>query len=638
MIHLEGVTLARGSRVLLEAADLRVHAGWRAGLIGANGSGKSSLFAALRGELGTEAGELRVPTGWLVASVLQETPALPQPALDYVLDGDQRLRLLEQRLAEAESAGDGENIGECHAALAAMDGYSARARAAELLAGLGFRNEEMERPVASFSGGWRMRLNLARALIARADLLLLDEPTNHLDLEAIVWLERWLATYPGTLLVISHDREFLDGCVSHIVHLQCGSLVAYTGNYSAFERQRAEQLAVQQASHARQQREIARIDAFVRRFRAKATKARQVQSRLKALDRLQRVAAAHVDSPFDFSFPAPERAPNPLLGLTDVVLGYSDQPLLQALTLQLRPGQRLGLLGPNGAGKSTLMRALAGDLKPLSGRRTEGYGLEIGYFAQHQLEQLEPAATPLAHLSRREPATREQDLRDFLGRFDFDGTLSETPVSRLSGGERARLVLALIVRQRPNLLLLDEPTNHLDLEMRHALATALAGFEGSLVVVSHDRALLDSVCEEFWLVADGQAQPFDGDLVDYLDWASSRMRTLGSQPDPAREGRRRTREEAEERRQTWLRQRRPLLRESSRLEQEIERSRQALVEIDIRLADPTLYQQGGATAMAELAQTRAGHAERLAAAEERWLEVQLALESLGDLETAQTAP
>ncbi|MGA1463870.1 MAG: ATP-binding cassette domain-containing protein [Steroidobacteraceae bacterium] len=638
MIQLDGVTLARGSRVLLEAADLRIHAGWRAGLIGANGSGKSSLFAALRGELGTEAGDLHLPAGWVVASVLQETPALSAPALDYVLDGDERLRTLERRLAAAESSGDGAAIGECHAALATMDGYSARARAAELLAGLGFRHAEMEQPVASFSGGWRMRLNLARALIARADLLLLDEPTNHLDLEAIVWLERWLATYPGTLLVISHDREFLDGCVSHIVHLQRCRLVAYPGNYSAFEKQRAEQLAVQQAAHARQQREIARIDAFVRRFRAKATKARQVQSRLKALDRLQRVAAAHVDSPFDFSFPDPERAPNPLLGLTDAALGYADKPLLEPLTLQLRPGQRLGLLGPNGAGKSTLMRALAGDLKPQAGRRTEGYGLEIGYFAQHQLEQLEPDASPLAHLSRREPRTREQDLRDFLGRFDFDGNLAETPVERLSGGERARLVLALIVRQRPNLLLLDEPTNHLDLDMRHALATALAGFEGSMVVVSHDRALLDSVCEEFWLVADGQAQPFDGDLADYLDWASSRMRNQGTRPDTGREDRRRSREAADSRRQEWIQKRRPLLRECTRLEQEIEQSRRQLADIDTRLADPLLYDQSGAAAMTELAQTRANLTDRLATAEERWLEAQLELEALGPLETAQAGP
>jgi ATP-binding cassette subfamily F protein 3 len=430
MIQLRSMTMARGSRPLVENVDLQVHDGWRVGVIGANGSGKSSLFALLRGELQPDRGECEVPAGWRIATVLQETPALPAPAIEYVLDGDEQLRAVEHALARAHEAHDGLRIGELHAELEALGGYQARARAAALLAGLGFSNEDLDRPVAEFSGGWRMRLNLARALIARANLTLLDEPTNHLDLDAIVWLERWLAEYPGTLLIVSHDREFLDGCVTHVAHIADRQLKLYVGNYSSFEEQRAAQLAIQQAMFTKQQREIARMTRFVERFRAKATKARQAQSRVKALARMERIAPAHVDAPFDFEFPEPDRAPDPLLSLEDASVGYGARVVLADLDLQLRPGMSLGLLGPNGAGKSTLIRLLAGQTEPTAGRRVAGPGLKAGYFAQHQLEQLNPRQSPLQHLAELDRQVREQELRDYLGGFDFRGDMAEAPVER----------------------------------------------------------------------------------------------------------------------------------------------------------------------------------------------------------------
>ena len=631
MIRFRDLTLARGARPLIEQANLQLHDGWRVGLVGANGSGKSSLLALLRGELQPELGECEVPTAWRIATVLQETPGLEQAAIEYVLDGDAPLRRIEHALAAAQAAHDGVRISELHAELEAVDGYVARARAAALMAGLGFSSDDLERPVADFSGGWRMRLNLARALVARADLLLLDEPTNHLDLDAIVWLERWLAQYPGTLVVISHDREFLDGCVSHVAHIVAGRLRLYTGNYSAFEDQRTAQLAAQQVMHERQQREIARLTRFVERFRAKATKARQAQSRVKALARLERVAPAHVDAPFDFAFTAPERAPDPLLSLEGVSAGYRDRVVLSGVDLQLRPGARIGLLGPNGAGKSTLMKLLAGELVPLAGRRVAAQGLEPGYFAQHQLEQLDPSRSPLAHLAAAEPDQREQALRDFLGGFDFRGDMADTPVRTFSGGEKSRLVLALLVRRRPNLLLLDEPTNHLDLEMRHALTRALSGFEGSLVLVSHDRALLNAVCDEFLLVADGAAAAFDDDLDGYLAWLSARRNTPGrSDADIEREDRRQSRAAARAERQALLARRRPLVKESARLEARMEALRREHREVETELADPTLYQDGTGERIRQLTVTRTSLATDLAAAEERWLAVQLELEDIGD--------
>jgi ATP-binding cassette subfamily F protein 3 len=633
LIQLRRLTLARGARRLIEEADLQLHAGWRVGLVGANGTGKSSLFALLLNELHAEAGDCTIPRDWRVATVSQETPPLAQPAIEHVLDGDATLRAVEREVAEAERTHDGHRLAEAHARYAAIDGYAARARAAAMLAGLGFAPADLERPVADFSGGWRMRLNLARALQSRAELLLLDEPTNHLDLDAVVWLERWLAAYRGTLLVVSHDREFLDGCITHVAHIENRRLTLYTGNYSSFEEQRAARLAGQQALFDKQQREIAHITRFVERFRAKASKARQAQSRLKALGRLERVAPAHVDAPFEFEIPAPERAPSPLLTLEEARLGYAGRTVLEHVTLTLPPGARLGLLGANGAGKSTLVKAIAGESALLAGRRVEGHGLAIGYFAQHQLEQLRDVESPLQHLARQEPATRELDLRSYLGRFDFRGEMADAPVGAFSGGERSRLALAMIVRRRPNLLLLDEPTNHLDLEMRHALTRALAGYEGSLVLVSHDRALLRTVCDGFLLVADGRAVEFDGDVEDYLEWMATRRARDRSSPDPAsgsdREARRSQREAAATERQERLMRRRPLVKESNEIERRIAALEAEKLMLEKRLGDVAFY--SGPLDEVQAATRRCTDlAQLLEEAENRWLEVQAELESIGE--------
>ncbi|MCO6440365.1 MAG: ATP-binding cassette domain-containing protein, partial [Nitrococcus mobilis] len=518
MITLRNITLRRGPEPLLEEANLVVHPGHKIGLVGMNGSGKSSLFALLLGELQADAGDLALPSGLAVAHMSQQTPALARAAIDYVLDGDAQLREVERAMATAEASGEGEAIAASHARFDAIDGYSARARAAELLDGLGFAATEQVQAVKEFSGGWRVRLNLARALMQRSDLLLLDEPTNHLDLEAVLWLEAWLRAYPGTLLLISHDREFLDAVIDGIVHIEQRQLSYYRGGYSEFERQRAAQLAQQQALRDKQQREIAHLQRFIDRFRAKASKARAAQSRAKALERMERVALVHVDSPFQFAFPQPPKASNPMLQLEEVALGYADRIVLSGIRLSLRPGSRIGLLGPNGAGKSTLVRALAGKLAPRGGLLTRSPRLEVGYFAQHQLEQLDAAASPLQHLQRLAPAAQVQELRDFLGGFGFSGEQATAACAPLSGGERARLVLALLVWQRPNLLLLDEPTNHLDLAMRHALVVALQGFAGATVTIAHDRHLLNSTVDEYLLVNDGGVQRFDGDLDDYRQW------------------------------------------------------------------------------------------------------------------------
>jgi len=634
LILLRQLTLARGARRLIENADLQLHAGWRVGLVGANGCGKSSLFALLQGELHPEAGDCTVPRDWRIASVGQETPPLAQPAVEFVLDGDVALRAVEREIAVAEHRHDGHGLAEAHARLAAMDGYSARSRAAALLAGLGFSTADLERHVADFSGGWRMRLNLARALSSRAELLLLDEPTNHLDLDAVVWLERWLAAYRGTLLLVSHDRDFLDACITHVAHIEGQRLTLYTGNYSSFEEQRAARLAGQQALFEKQRREIAHITQFVERFRAKATKARQAQSRLKALDRLERVAPAHVDTPFDFEFPAPARAPSPLLTLEDAALGYADRTVLERVQLTLPPGSRLGLLGANGAGKSTLIKTIAGELPPLRGRRVEGYGLVTGYFAQHQLEHLRPDESPLQHLAHLEPAARELELRSYLGHFDFRGAMADAPVGAFSGGERSRLALAMIVRRRPNLLLLDEPTNHLDLEMRHALTRALAGYEGSLVLVSHDRALLRTVCDGFLLVADGEAREFDGDVDDYLAWLGERRTreaTGGTATtESGREARRVQRESAAAERQAKLLQRRPLVRQAGELERSIANLEAEKAALETRLADAGFYAAAD-PAEVHAVTRRCGEVVRLLEqAEDRWLAVQAELDAIGE--------
>ena len=634
MIQFRNLTLVRGVRELIADASVQIHPGWRVGLTGANGSGKSSVFALLRGELQAERGDCDIPATWRIASVAQETPALDTAAIDYVLDGDTELRTLERELADAETAHAGETIAELHVRLDDIGGYSARARAAALLAGLGFGDAEIERPVREFSGGWRMRLNLAQALISRADLLLLDEPTNHLDLDAVVWLEQWLSGFKGTLVVVSHDRDFLDGCVTHIANIQSAKLTLYTGNYSAFEDARAAQLAAQQATYEKQTRVIAHMESFVARFRAKATKAKQAQSRLKALARMERIAAAHVDTPFEFSFPQPERSPNTLIYLNKVSVSYGERAVLRDIEMTLAPGARIGLLGPNGAGKSTLIKLLAGELQQTSGQRSEGRGLVIGYFAQHQLEQLRPDESPLQHLLQLEPQTREQDLRDYLGGFDFRGAMADSPVAPFSGGEKSRLALALLVRRKPNLLLLDEPTNHLDLEMRQALTAALAEYEGSMVLVSHDRALLRTVCDDFRLVCDGKVEEFDGAIEDYITWLAARRAANAGGSNTAvtqdKAARREARESAAADRQARLAARRPLLKEAEKLDKDLARWQLEKQQIDTQLADPAFYTSPDPSQLRTLTVKQQQLAGDIDAAEHRWLEIHAELESIGE--------
>ncbi|TCJ19765.1 ATP-binding cassette domain-containing protein [Parasulfuritortus cantonensis] len=635
MIRLTRLTLIRGSKPLLEAADLTLNPGEKVGLIGANGAGKSSLFALLRNELHADAGEVDFPAAWRIAHVAQETPALERSALDYAIDGDTTLRRLEAELAEAEAAHDGLRSGALHAALQDADAYTARARAEQLLTGLGFSNAQMAQPVAGFSGGWRMRLNLAQALMCPSDLLLLDEPTNHLDLDAILWLEDWLKRYPGTLIVISHDRDFLDGVVNVVAHIDAGKLKRYTGNYSSFERQRAANLALSQAAYGKQQRERAHLQSFIDRFKAKATKAKQAQSRMKMLAKMEELAPIHAAAPFSFEFGEPERAPNPLLVLEAVRAGYGDKTVLAGIDLTLQASQRIGLLGVNGAGKSTLIKTLVGDLAPLAGKLVTGKGLAIGYFAQHQLEMLRPDESPLWHLARLAPTAREQDLRNFLGGFNFPGDMASAAIAPFSGGEKARLALALIVWQRPNLLLLDEPTNHLDLETREALTVALAQFEGTLILVSHDRHLLRATTDEFMIVADCGLQAFDGDLDDYRDWL---FRTKLGQAKPARaetaapaaapDRKEQKRQEAEQR-QRLSAQRKPIETRIRRLEEQMARLNGRKAEVEAILSDGDIYAEARKEELKQLMFEQAALARDLEQLENEWMEQQEALEAIG---------
>ena len=578
MLRISRLTLARGTKRLLESASLYVHAGHKVGIVGANGSGKSSLFAAIRGELPPDAGDIDAPPRWVVAHVAQETPIVSTPAIEFVQDGDRELREVERALLQPGL--EGAALAELHHRYDEIGGYAARARAATLLAGLGFSEAQQALPVDTFSGGWRMRLNLAQALMCRSDLLLLDEPTNHLDLDAVLWLEDWLRRYPGTLLLITHDRDFLDAIADTIAHVEARALKTYSGNYSQFERQRAADLALQQASYAKQQRQIAHLRAFVDRFRAKATKARQAQSRIKALERMEVIAPAHVDSPFSFEFLPVDRSARQLVRLEHVTLGYPEGvPVLRDIDWAVLSSARIGLLGANGAGKSTLMKALGGTLAPIDGQRLAAQHLRIGYFAQHQVEALRLDESPLWHLARLEPDAREQDLRDFLGGFDIRGDMATSTVAPLSGGEKARLTLALIVRQRPNLLLLDEPTNHLDIEMREALTEALQDYDGALIVVAHDRHLLRATVDELWLVHEGRVDPFDGDLDDYRAWvlsgqaratAASDDAALDKQAPRAADRRTQKRQEAEAR-QRLSDARKPLVARQTALESDLAR-------------------------------------------------------------------
>jgi ATP-binding cassette subfamily F protein 3 len=633
MLILRKLCLQRGGKPLFEDLSLTIYPGQRVGVIGANGSGKSTLFALLKGELHQDSGDLELPPRLTIAHVAQETPALTVPAIEYVLDGDTELRAVEAALLAAEAAHDGTRLAELHGHFEAIDGYAARSRAGRLLAGLGFSADQLQRPVAEFSGGWRVRLNLACALMCRSDLLLLDEPTNHLDLDAVLWLEQWLRGYPGTLLLISHDRDFLDNVVDCIAHLERRQIRLYSGDYTAFEAQRAARLALQQAAYEKQQREIAHLQGFIDRFRAKATKARQAQSRIKALERMERIAAAHVDSPFYFSFAEPEKLPDPLLVLDKGMVGYAERIVLEGISLVISPGTRLGLLGPNGAGKSTLIKLLAGRAPLLGGRLTAGQGLAIGYFAQHQLEQLRPEWSPLQHLQALDARTTEQDLRNFLGGFGFTGDQAVIPVAPFSGGEKARLALALLVWQRPNLLLLDEPTNHLDLEMRYALTLALQDYQGALIVVSHDRHLLRTTTDAFMLVADGRVRPFDGDLDEYREWLNERQRTAkdAAATDNAGNsaaGRRDQKRLAAEQRNQLAAKRRPLEQQVKALEQGMERLAAARADIVSALAEPAMYEDANKARLKGLLLQQGQTDRELEQLEEAWLGLQEELETV----------
>ena len=630
MIQFKQLTLVRGLKVLIQAASLQLHPGHKVGLTGANGAGKSSLFALLRGEMQLEAGDLEMPATWVIAHVAQETPALAMPAIEFVLDGDAELRQVEAALVAAEANHQGELIAELHHRLMDIDGYSAKARAAELLSGLGFSQANLQQAVSTFSGGWRVRLNLARALMCRSDLLLLDEPTNHLDLDAVIWLEGWLQSYRGTLLLISHDRDFLDAIVNHIAHIEQQTLTLYRGGYSDFERQRAEKLALQQAMFEKQQRKVAHLHSYIDRFRVQATKARQAQSRIKALERMEMISAAHVDSQFNFEFRAPIAAPDPLLVLDDMSVGYNNVALIKNIALAIRPGERIGLLGRNGAGKTTLIKLLANELKPLSGKRVEGKDLNIGYFAQHQLEQLRPDESPLQHMLKLDPLTREQEHLNFLGGFDFKGEMARSPCANFSGGEKSRLALALLIWTRPNLLLLDEPTNHLDLEMRHALTLALQDYQGGVILVSHDRALLRATCDEFILVANGKAEPFESDLEGYSQWLNEQRLKDKQQAQIMVEEKPSKNERALNKagRQARIAERRPLVKEVEQLELNIAKWQVDKKQCDDRLNDSELYIATDKTELQQLLKTQADLTSQIDVAEERWLVLHELLEAL----------
>lgn len=646
MIQLKNLSLARGVKILLEAATFQLHLGHKVGLIGANGAGKSSLFALLRGELQPETGDLEIPPNWVIAYVAQETPALALPALEFTLDGDEELRQVERALADAEANHQGanfsgESIAELHHKLTDIEGYSAKARAAALLDGLGFSQADLARPVSDFSGGWRVRLNLARALMCRSDLLLLDEPTNHLDLDAVYWLEGWLKEYRGTLLLISHDRDFLDAVVNNVLHIEQQRITLYRGGYSDFERQRAEKLALQQAMYEKQQRKVAHLHSYIDRFRVQATKARQAQSRIKALERMEMISAAHVDSQFSFEFKDPLNAPDPLLVLDDMQAGYADKTILNKVLLTIRPGERIGLLGKNGAGKSTLIKLLAGELKPLTGKRVEGKDLRIGYFAQHQLEQLRPQESPLQHMLRLDATTREQEHLNYLGGFDFKGDMARSPIAHFSGGEKSRLALALLIWTRPNLLLLDEPTNHLDLEMRHALTLALQDYVGGVILVSHDRALLRATCDKFVLVANGKSEPFDGDLDDYKAWldlhknqqkqqdinSDALQANIYEASKPAQNNYVQQKQD----RQARILARRPLLKESEQLEKQLEKLNLEKSALDARAGEATLYDIENKAELQQLLKRQAELTNLIDEAEMRWLELHEQLECLPEI-------
>lgn len=629
MLSARDLTLRRGPEPLFEQVNFTVFRGNKVGITGANGTGKSSLFAAIQGELGADHGDIDRPTALKISHVEQEVLASDRPAIEFVLDGDSELRSVLAAIEDAELRDAPMELAENYAALQAIDGYRARARAAAIMHGLGFEAKDHERKVAEFSGGWRVRLAMARALGSRADLLLLDEPTNHLDLDAIVWLEDWLKTFQGTLLMISHDREFLDAIIDRVLHIENRAVHAYSGNYSQFEQKRAEELALQATLQARQMKRVAQITSFVNRFRASATKSRQAQSRLKMLARMERIVPAHVDSPFEFEFAAPLKTPRPLLTVEDAACGYGDLSIVNGINASIRPQDRIALLGPNGAGKSTLTKMLAGETAPRSGKRIPAADLSVGYFAQQQLEQLRPDCDAFWHLRNLGGADfakgDEQRVRDHLGRFGFEGNRAFDPVGRFSGGEKARLTLSLLVARRPNLLLLDEPTNHLDIDMRHALTVALQSFEGGLVIVSHDRHLIKTVADTLWLVADGKLQVFDGDLDDYQVWLRSRSKAepaVAGTKSPARAVKAASKPAANANRNAASRSRGPLSslrREIDALEKRIVAISAEQTQVEAALCEDPMN--------AGLQAEHARLTREAAATETRWMEVATAIET-----------
>jgi len=626
MIILRDISLRRGSKVLLKAANVTIQPGQRLALIGANGCGKSSLFSLLMGDLGADQGNIEGMNKLRLSHMAQEVLALEIPAGEYVLRGDSQLAQLRDELQQFESEGDFSSAARVHSALENIDGYSAERRVDRLLQGLGFARDAADTPVSDFSGGWRIRLNLARALMTPSDVLLLDEPTNHLDLDATIWLQQWLQQYPGTLVMVSHDRDFIDATCQRILHIEHQQLNAYAGHYSDFELQRAERLANQQATYEKQQQRVGEIHDFVRRFRYKATKAKQAQSRLKELERMEQVAPAHIDSPFDFSFPPPLKNSDPLLRLDRADLGYGDNTILSRVDLQLRPGSRCGLLGKNGAGKSTLLKSLVAELPLLAGERIAGEHCSIGYFDQQQLESLDLQASPALHLQRLSPDTREQEILNFLGGFNFRGDAATSAIAPFSGGEKARLALAMVVWQRPNLLVLDEPTNHLDLEMRHAMEVALQAYEGAVILVSHDRHMLRNTVEELLLVHDGTVEEYRDDLDAYEKWIISSYKPLDNQPTATSDS---TRKEKRQQAASYRDKLRPLQRLIAKTEKQMARAEGELKEAQTLLGDSDLYSEQRKAELAELLLRQGELQARSEQLEELWFEQQHELEELG---------
>lgn len=631
MIFFSLLQIRRGTRVLLDKATATVNPRQKVGLVGKNGCGKSTLLSLLKNEISADAGNISFPANWSIAWVNQETPELNQIAIEYVIDGDREYRQLERELQCANDTNNGHSIATLHGKLDAIDAWTIQVRAASLLQGLGFTQQQLQRPVSNFSGGWRMRLNLAQALLCRSDLLLLDEPTNHLDLDAVIWLERWLNSYPGTLIVISHDRDFLDPIVDKILHVDQQRLHEYTGNYSAFERQRASKMAQQQSLFERQQTKVTHLQRYIDRFRAKASKAKQAQSRIKMLERMEQLSPAHVDNPFSFHFRVPDHLPNPLLKMDNVSAGYGKQVILNTIKLNLVPGARIGLLGRNGAGKSTLIKLLAGELTPFQGKLEMGKGIRLGYFAQHQLELLCVDESPLQHLVQLTPQVPEKQLRDYLGSFGFQGEQACAVAGHFSGGEKARLVLALIVWQRPNLLLLDEPTNHLDLDMRQALTEALIDFQGALILVSHDRHLLRSTIDDLYLVHDGKVESFIGDLDDYQQWLKNQQKQPVQQevaPTSTRTHHALSRKAQRQRDATSRSHTQPLRNKIAQLEKQLETLNRQLADAQEKLTDNTLYTPNRQSDLTDVLQNQAKLKSALEECEMAWFDAQQQLEEI----------